>query len=263
MTTNVQNPHASRTGDSKDAVIAQYPFHRILAVWAAAALPMGVLAWGVAPVLARNLDGPAALPKALILSLTAGLLWQFALVLWLVYREQGTLRWAVLREALWLSAPRSPRSGRRGGAMWWVLLPMTLIFGAEQFLPVIPHPASHDFSTFLDSHAGHALITHSLIWPLVLVVMMLLNTVLGEELLFRGLLLPRMHGAFGKADWVANGLLFALYHLHQWWSIPGSLLDMFALALPAKRYRSAGIAILVHSTQTVFFLVIAAVLISS
>jgi hypothetical protein len=37
---------------------------------------------------------------------------------------------------------------------------------------------------------------------------------------------------------------------------------MLALTSRAKRYRSATIAIIVHSTQTVFFMVIAAVLIS-
>ena len=37
---------------------------------------------------------------------------------------------------------------------------------------------------------------------------------------------------------------------------------MFALAFPVARYRSATIAIIVHSTQTVFFMVVAAVLIS-
>ena len=52
--------------------------------------------------------------------------------------------------------------------------------------------------------------------------MSVFNTVLGEELLFRGLLLPRMHGAFGDRDWLANGLLFAVYHLHMPWVIPGS-----------------------------------------
>ena len=57
-------------------------------------------------------------------------------------------------------------------------------------------------------------------------------------------------------------MLFAVYHLHQWWSVPWRTRRMLALAFPAKRYRSATIAIIVHSTQTVFFMVIAAVLIS-
>jgi membrane protease YdiL (CAAX protease family) len=51
------------------------------------------------------------------------------------------------------------------------------------------------------------------------------NTVLGEELLFRGLLLPRMNGAFRRRDWLANGVLFAAYHLHMPWVMPATLAD--------------------------------------
>ena len=88
-------------------------------VWAAATVPMGLLAWVVAPLVADQLSGPGALARALIASLTAGLVWQFVLVVVLVRREQGTLRWAVVREALWLRAPRNPRTGRRGGRCGW------------------------------------------------------------------------------------------------------------------------------------------------
>ena len=80
------------------------------------------------------------------------------------------------------------------------------------------------------------------------------TTVLGEELLFRGYLLPRMNGAFGRGDWVANGLLFAGYHLHTPWVIPTTLLDTFILSYPSKRYRSALIGIAVHSAQSILVL---------
>jgi CAAX protease family protein len=76
--------------------------------------------------------------------------------------------------------------------------------------------------------------------------------VLGEELLFRGLLLPRMNGAFGRGDWLANGVVFAAYHLHVPWAIPATLFDAFLLSYPTKRYRSAWIGIAVHSSQSVF-----------
>ncbi len=58
------------------------------------------------------------------------------------------------------------------------------------------------------------------------------NTVLGEELLFRGFLLPRMNGVLGRRDWLANGVLFAVYHLHEPWVIPAGLLDTFIIAYP-------------------------------
>jgi membrane protease YdiL (CAAX protease family) len=86
--------------------------------------------------------------------------------------------------------------------------------------------------------------------------MFVFNTVLGEELLFRGYLLPRMNGVFGRRDWVANGVLFAVYHLHVPCVIPAGLLDTFILAGPPKRYRSALVGIAVHSAQSVFFLVL-------
>ena len=93
-------------------------------------------------------------------------------------------------------------------------------------------------------------------WYGLLLALFLFNTVLGEELLFRGFLLPRMNGAFGRRDWVANGLLFAGYHLHMPWVIPATLLDTFILAYPTKRYRSAWIGIAVHSAQSVVFAII-------
>jgi hypothetical protein len=41
--------------------------------------------------------------------------WQFVLVMGLVRREQGSLRWSVVKQALWLQPPRSPelRAPRR------------------------------------------------------------------------------------------------------------------------------------------------------
>ena len=238
------------TDTTPDVVIPQYGRGRVLATWAAAALPMAALAWVVTPRLAHHLAGPSPLGKALILCLGAGLLWQLVLVLALVAREQGTLRWPVLRRALWLQAPN--RDGRRGGRLWWVLLPAILLFASEEAIPTLPHPAGHDFGTLLDSTAGQALLQGGLFWPIAVLTLMLLNTMFGEELLFRGLLLPRMSDAFGRADWLVNGLLFAGYHLHQPWTMPAALVDTFALAWPSRRYRSALMGIIVHSSQTVF-----------
>jgi len=228
----------------------------ILAVWAAATVPMGLLAWVVAPIVADRLSGPGALARALILALTAGLIWQFVLVLALVRHEQGTLRWPVVREALWLRAPRDPRTGRRGGRLW--LIGPVLLVGvvAKEFMPKLPHPDNVDFHTFLGTAAGHDLLTGAWDWFAILLVMALFNTVLGEELLFRGYLLPRMAGTFGRWDWLANGLLFAAYHVHRWWGLPGILLNVFLYSWPAKHYRSALVSIAVHSIQSVVLIVL-------
>jgi uncharacterized protein len=236
----------------------QYSLAMILGVWAAAALPMAALAWIVAPWLADRLGGPVVLPRALLVLLTVGLIWQFVLVLVLVHRERGSLRLAVLKDALWLHSPRSPTTGRVGGRLWLVLVPALLIFTAEGFIPYPFSPAtSHDFAAFVGSDAGAVFMSGNWVWFALIVVLSMFNTILGEELLFRGLLLPRMEGAFGRFDWVANGLLFAAYHLHMPWVIPATLLgDTFALSYPSRRYRSALIGIIVHSSQSVLVLVL-------
>jgi membrane protease YdiL (CAAX protease family) len=247
--------HAKR----REIDIPQYGRRKIFATWAAATLPMAALAWLVAPRLADHLSGPGHVPlaKALILTLTLGLIWQFVLVAVLVAREQGTLRWSVTREALWLRSPRNPKNGRIGGRVWLIVIPLSLAFGVEGLLiPSLPHSDNRDLGAFLATHNGQAFMHGAWAWYGVLLVCFLFNTVLGEELLFRGLLLPRMNGAFGRGDWVANGLLFAAYHLHTPWVIPATLLDTFIIAYPSKRYRSAWMGIAIHSSQSIFFAII-------
>jgi membrane protease YdiL (CAAX protease family) len=234
--------------------LAQYSRRQVLGIWAAAALPMGVLSWGAAPGMARILDGPTAWPRAIVMALTAGLVWQAVLVAVLLRRETGSLRWSVFRPALWLWAPRSPRSGRIGGRVWWVLLPITVALVAKEMPPALPSPDERDLGTFLASTVGQEWLSGNWTWFAVITTMWIFNTVLGEELLFRGLLLPRMNGAFGRWDWVANGLLFGAYHLHAPWGIYKSALGgTFVLAYPVKRYGSAVLGILVHSVQSVVF----------
>jgi uncharacterized protein len=249
------------TAGPKDAAVSkveipQYRRRAILAVWAAAALPMAALAWLLAPAVADRLTGEDYVPmvKALSVCLMVGLIWQFVLVMVLVAREQRSLRWSTLREALWLRSPRSPRSGRTGGRIWLILLPLVLAYAiANIFIPTFGDPDNRDLGSFLGTDAGQSFFSGNWGWFAVTVLVFVFNTALGEELLFRGFLLPRMNGAFGRGDWVANGVLFAAYHLHVPWSIPVSLLDMFFLSYPTKRYQSAWIGIAVHSSQSVFF----------
>ena len=236
--------------------ITQYSVAKILSVWAAAALPMGALAWWVAPRLAGAIDGPEPFFQALWICLTVGLVWQFLLVMGLVWQEQRSLRWRVVRKALWLNSPRSPKTGRADRRLWLILIPLLVLFYAEGMIPTFDHPASREFGIFLESDGGQAFFEGAWVWFSLVLVGVTFNTVLGEELLFRGLLLPRMNAAFGKADWLVNGLLFAAYHLHVPWAIPAALLDALLLSYPSKRYRSAWIGVAVHSAQSVFIAVI-------
>jgi CAAX protease family protein len=212
---------------------------------------MAVLAWLITPALAGPAATDARFAVILIGALTVGLIWQCVLVIALVYREQRSLRWAVVRDALWLRPP-SDSAGRRGGRLWLWTLPFILGFAVLQLIPFGLHgPSNHDFGRFLASDSGHETLRGN--WALfsLILVLFLFNTVLGEELLFRGLLLPRMRGVCGRADWIVNGVIFGLYHLSQPWSIPQNILAGFLFAYGTKRFHSVWLGILVHSAQSV------------
>ena len=255
--TTAARTHDNTTQPGSAVRVRQYSLTEILCVWAAAALPMGALAWIVAPWLRDHLAGPQPLAKALLVCFTAGLIWQYVLVMILMRRELGTLRWERLRDALWLRPPRDPKTGKVGGKVWWWALLFVILNALLQVVPGIKGPSSRDFAPFLSSDAGKAFFHGA--WGLfaLVVVLAVFNTVLGEELLFRGVLLPRMRGVFGRRDWVANGALFAVYHLHQPWGIPHSLIEgIFLEAYPSKRFQSAWMGIIVHSLASVVMIVV-------
>lgn len=253
--------------DTSDAVeIPQYSLRKILGLWAAAAIPMGLLGWVVAPTLGRD---AASTELVRLAGLTVGLVWQFVIVVWMLYRETGTFSVSVLRRRLWLNSPRDPKTGLSLTRLWLWLVPillLTFLFelvaggGLDRvvahFLPFLIEPQGFALSAGLATPEAQAQLAGA--WSvLILYVVEAGMAVLSEELLFRGLLLPRMAGRFGKWDWVANGLLFGLYHLHEPWTIPAICIEgMLLLAFPSRRWRSAWFGILVHAGQSLFFAVL-------
>lgn len=245
------------------AQIPQYSLRKILLIWAAAALPMALLGWVVAPALAHDPQHPGFERQAV---LTIGLVWQFFLVMLLLYREAGNLRWSTIRQRLWLQTPRSPRTGKPRGRLWWWVIPfilLTALFDLQlkgivdhlwvSLFPMLTEPHGFDLGSALATPAAKAQLAGAWnVWGLF-VVSALFNTFVGEELLFRGLLLPRMAGVFGKGDWAANGLLFGLYHLHQPWGILSSAIDgIVCYAFPSRTFRSAWFGVIAHSGQSLF-----------
>ncbi|SRR5581483_8242400 len=263
----IQNMIENIEKKNDSVLIPQYSLGKILLVWAAATIPMIILGWVVAPALAHNIQTPALARLAV---LTVGLVWQFLLVMILLYREAGNLRWSTIRQRLWLTTPRSPRTGEPRARFWWWLLPFVLltaiydlqISGVVDHLwvslfPFFAQPSGFDLSKMLATPQAKAQLVGAWdVWG-VFVISALFNTFLGEELLFRGFLLPRMAGVFGKGDWVINGLLFGLYHLHQpWGMLSDAIVGTVCFALPSRYFRSAWFGIIAHSGQSVFFAVL-------
>jgi membrane protease YdiL (CAAX protease family) len=239
--------------------VPQYTRKHVAALWLAAAGPMAVLAWAVAPWLSHHLGGREPLIEALLIVFNVGLVWILALTLIVVRREQGSLAWARARDALWLRAPRDPKTRRVGGRVWWWIVPFAVLGAGIEVLRFNPAgPASRDFPNFIDTDRADRFFQGAWGWFALAVLVMFLAPWV-EELFFRGLLLPRMRKAFGKGDWLVNGAMFTLYHLHEPWVMPGTFLDAtFTAAYPTKRFQSIWIGVVSHTIPS--FFMVAAVL---
>ncbi|HEY3473851.1 MAG TPA: CPBP family intramembrane glutamic endopeptidase [Anaerolineales bacterium] len=255
----------------------QYSLGRILGIWALAAVPMGILGWIVFPALAPDSESdPLGAGVIRIVLLTVGLIWMFVLSLIIIRQEEGNLRWATVKRRLRLNAPRDPRTGetrRRlwlwvaafviGVAVWQMLLAPSVNRLWVSVFPFFAEPTGYSMGAVFQSQEILDRLVGSWWFLGLYVVNTIFNTILGEEFLFRGVLLPKMEGVFGKWSWVANGLLFGFYHLHQPWGIVGSIVSgAFFYAFPSWHFRTTWMGVIVHSAQNVYitFLILGVVL---
>ena len=244
----------------------QYSLVKILAIWALVALPMPLLAWIVGPALFPHFPlHPGLLHWMLMI---AGMAWQFVVSLFVLYRELGNLRWESIKQRIWLNLPRDPRTGEERAKLFWWVVPCLLFSAlAGQFIggyldapltllfPFLKAPAYTDISKLVDPQFKGQW------WIMgVALVSLVLNYFLGEELLFRGILLPKMRGVFGNWDWVANTVLFGLYHLHKPWQIPSAIVSSMAIVWPARRFRSIWMAVIVHGAEGLFIFMVLGVI---
>ena len=243
----------------------QYSLTKILAVWASVTVPMGLLAWVVAPAIIPHTSLHPGFVHWMLM--VVGMMWQFVVSLAVLRHELGGLNWPALKKRIWLNIPRDPRSGKPRKVLFLWALPAVAAVGIGAYLGSWLDTAWTDWLPFL--HEPSYTNAQSLAdpkfqgqwWILGLALTsMLFNYVFGEELLFRGVLLPRMAGVFGRWDWVANSVLFGLYHVHKIWAWPSMITTAFGLSWAARRYRSFWMGPIVHGVEGFFIVVIVAVL---
>jgi membrane protease YdiL (CAAX protease family) len=240
----------------------QYTILQILGIVALVTVPMGLLAWVVAPAMIPY--SPLHPGITYWLLMIVGMAWQFIVSLVILYRELGTLRWSAIRQRTRLQTPRDPKTDQPNPKLyWWLLLPIFFNaltgFALADYLdapmawlfPALQPPPFTDTAQLASPEFQGQW------WLLgIALVSLLFNYFLGEEFLFRGILLPKMHGVFGKYDWVANAVLFGFYHVHKIWAFPSITVSNLAISWPAARFRSNWMAVIVHGLEGLPILVI-------
>ncbi|MBE3099023.1 MAG: CPBP family intramembrane metalloprotease, partial [Planctomycetes bacterium] len=212
-----------------------------------------------------------------------------ALVAWLLWREDG--RWTVrgVVRRLRLNLPRLRVTGDPAPSRLWWILPWSvalmaaivaglliirfqvLLMPAAELMRMAGLPRALDpvlvpiLSPRPEYAAPFALASPVFAgqwWWAIFIMAVWGCSACGEELVFRGVLLPATRRAFGRRRGVMNGLLFALYHVHRPWAIPFRAIEAIAIVRPAVAFSSTVMAIAIRGAEgiVVLALVLMAVL---
>ena len=245
----------------------QYSLRQILGILGVlAAIPMAILSWIVFPALSPDAaSDPLGAGVTRIVLLIFGLIWLFVLSMIIVRQEEGDLRWATVKRRLRLNTPHDPKTGEARRRLWLWVIPFLIgtTFGSS-LSGLRGQTLGVDLSFFcrasrLQHERGSiARDLHRLVgawWFLACMWLTLIfNTILGEEFLFRGVLLPKMEGYLaGGAGWQTAGCLAYTIFTSPGTILANAISGIFLLAFPSWRFRSTWMAVIVHSAQSVFF----------
>lgn len=240
----------------------QYSKAKILGLWALVALPMGIFRFVLFPFLAGRVNiHPGILYWWLMI---IGMMWQFVLSMIILKKELGRITFAGLKKRLWLNPPIDQKTMKVKMKAYWLVIPIILyafffeqlgLFdfiekGISSIFPILAEPASIKIESLMAPEFRDA-------WYIlgITIISSIFNYLLGEELFFRGILLPKMNGAFGKRDWFFNGILFAAYHLHKIAEIPLFLIGSIFYSFLNKKYKSFYPGLIIHGVEGVVLLV--------
>ena len=155
----------------------------------------------------------------------------------LMVRREGAISLHDYAEHLRIKSLKAADAKAVIGGLIAVAAASGVLFGIARlldpkFLPIPP---------FMEVPSGN------LLWILLGWIPLYICNILGEELLWRGYVLPRQELVFGKSAWLVNAILWLLYH----WSInlPAMVLILpTTLVVPwiVQRRQNTWVGILIH-----------------
>ncbi|UCB45971.1 MAG: CPBP family intramembrane metalloprotease [Spirochaetota bacterium] len=198
------------------------------------------------------------LPTSIFLAvITLGGGAELVVALILLRREGFKLTYSGLRERVRLRWPAGWKKWILAIVVFIVAFALTMVIGRlNKVLATVPGfippawwpPMSNPIAEIksVSDVFPDIILTGNYLFLAVFFVIGLVFNIIGEELYYRGLLLPKMRGVFGKWDWVANGIGFCLKHIYQRWVYPGILAGSICFAFVAGPMGSLLLAMIFH-----------------
>ena len=206
--------------------IPQYSLPKIVLMFTWPIAWFGFLIYGVGPMLLR--------PDGFLPTWAANLIWLLGnlaelVVALMIFRREGyRLTFSALRERInW----RWPKTWKKWVAFIVVFVVayagvMLLMPTQDWIATAVPPPdwlPDHPLKEINSLQEGYPDVNFAgnyLFFIYRFIVLGFIMNMVVEELYYRAALQPKLRGVFGKWDWVASGVGFALKHLYYWWRVP-------------------------------------------
>ena len=111
-------------------------------------------------------------------------------------------------------------------------------------LPLVLNPVVSPTPSLLFASIGGA--ANALLFLGVFTILLVFNVV-GEELWWRGYILPRQELAFGRRTWWVHGMLWCLFHAFKYWQYPALAIATLGIALLATRTKNTTASLAAHT----------------
>jgi membrane protease YdiL (CAAX protease family) len=97
-------------------------------------------------------------------------------------------------------------------------------------------------------------------WILLVLLVSLVIATFGEEIWWRGYILPRQELVHGNRTWLIHGLLWTAFHIFTPWNLLAILPGSLALSFVAQRLKNTWPAVIAHGLANGLLVVIIVVL---
>ena len=182
------------------------------------------------------------------------------------YRLDGFhFSWKELQERLWLRSLTSKDWEWITGGFFVAAIGYLVFSFTERWIANIPLFAPPAAIAYLDP-CGPAQLSYTSFmgvpllvnwWMFIAIFLLLVLNILGEELWWRSYILPRQELGAGKRAWLANGLLWSLFHVVSYpWTVLSYLPICLAIPFVVQRLKSAQSGMVIHFILNMFHLLI-------
>lgn len=212
--------------ESRDQHIPQYKLWMIILMFAWPIAWFMVLIYGVGPLFVRA-DGTVPTWSVILISILGNGAELVAALI--IFRKEGyQLTLSSLKERIhW----RWPKNWKKWLAFVGVFIaafalstflsstvePIARVSNIPDWIP--GHPLK-EINSIQDAYPDINFKGNILFFFVQNFIVVIVCNMFGEELYYRAALQPKMKGVFGKWNWVAAGVGFAMKHLYFWWRIP-------------------------------------------